>query len=381
MQEMISFGRTIPITIYPSFWLLVLGLGWSSMSGIYGIFLFGVVVFISLIAHEFGHALTAYYFGQRVSIELTLLGGATLRLGKSGGLLREFLIICMGPLASISIVILSRLLIQINLGGAALTPFLSLMFIANLFWTVINLLPVQPLDGGKIMEIVLLVLFPRKGRRLSFLVSAGFGLAASLFFFSAGAIFAGAIFMLCFWESVQSYRLMRDQGEGDGYYKELNEIESQVSSGQYTEVFAKLHALLEKTNLPKAILARAYKQLIELYLAQEKAREAYEAVKAAEVGLQNNLPYQLLVLKQLAAYRTSHFDESVQAGSQAYRMRPELSTAILLALASGQRHNTIETVRWLQSAKSLGFDDFKKLLACSDFDSVRVDPTIASFTY
>jgi len=66
---------TIPVHIHPTFWILML-----FFTGIYRDFsiesvIVGLVLFLSLIVHEYGHALTALYFGAQPTITLEGLGG------------------------------------------------------------------------------------------------------------------------------------------------------------------------------------------------------------------------------------------------------------------------------------------------------------------
>jgi stage IV sporulation protein FB len=68
--------------------------------------------------------------------------------------------------------------------------------IVNFFWTVINLVPVLPLDGGQLLRLGLEKWFDFKGLRYTFLVSGIFALLASFAMFATGNLLAGAIFFL-----------------------------------------------------------------------------------------------------------------------------------------------------------------------------------------
>jgi hypothetical protein len=67
------------------------------------------------------------------------------------------------------------------------------MQIANLFWTVVNLFPVLPLDGGQMLRIVLESLFGLKGYRAALLVGAILATVSALLFFVVHQILAGRI--------------------------------------------------------------------------------------------------------------------------------------------------------------------------------------------
>ncbi len=96
---MLRFGRFIPITIHPLFWVIAVLIGWLNSWSPVGTLLWTIVILVSLLVHEYGHALTAKGFGQRVSIELVAMGGLTYHRGKKLKPWQDFLIILMGPLA------------------------------------------------------------------------------------------------------------------------------------------------------------------------------------------------------------------------------------------------------------------------------------------
>ncbi|EKE08125.1 MAG: metallopeptidase, M50 family, partial [uncultured bacterium] len=73
--------------------------------------------------------------------------------------------------------------------------------VANLFWSIINLLPVLPLDGGQLLRIVLEACFGVKGFKAALLVGALLAIAISLYFFLVGAYLVGAFFFLFAYQS------------------------------------------------------------------------------------------------------------------------------------------------------------------------------------
>lgn len=143
------------------------------------------IVFVSVLVHELGHATTARLFGYRPSIRLIWMGGDTrpnanetipwhrdLALTAAGPLFGALLgLVCLG---------LNLALKPGGLGGYAL----QVTAIANLFWTIVNLIPVGSFDGGRIANTVLTRLFG----------NAGFVIAQVLSLLLAGAgILFGAL--------------------------------------------------------------------------------------------------------------------------------------------------------------------------------------------
>jgi membrane-associated protease RseP (regulator of RpoE activity) len=150
----------IPIEIQPWFWLtlaLVGGIGEAGTpAGLLALLLFVLAGFISVLVHELGHALTGRHFGAQTAITLHAFGGyATFPVGKFTRL-QDFLVTAAGPA------------IQLALGGIffllwAFGPDFSehgQMFIGNMtwisiIWAILNLIPVLPLDGGRLMASTL----------------------------------------------------------------------------------------------------------------------------------------------------------------------------------------------------------------------------------
>src|SRR5271166_3082724 len=77
----------IPVRVHPSFWLISALFAWQFME--WGLQFFALAVgcmFVSLMAHELGHALTFGAYGTRAGILLYFLGGLAI---PNGGLSRS----------------------------------------------------------------------------------------------------------------------------------------------------------------------------------------------------------------------------------------------------------------------------------------------------
>lgn len=200
----------IPIRVHPLFWLLAALFGASANNLIYMV-IWVMVVFISIVVHELGHALTMRYFGQPAYIVLYLAGGLAIRDSMRWGSGRasvslsrrqEILISLAGPAAgfllaglvlalvtamggSIFIVpllgILPFPLAQLPIDGVVVNTIIRTLLWVNVFWGLINLMPVYPLDGGNVTRNVMIGIDPWEGVRKSLWISV-----------IAGAIVAGA---------------------------------------------------------------------------------------------------------------------------------------------------------------------------------------------
>lgn len=135
-----------------------------------------LLVSLSVLIHELGHAFAARSFGARPSIQLVGLGGLTRADGvEQLEWWQDLLFTLAGPAAGLALGVLSGGLVL--LGGSSLPDpvryFATGIAIANISWTVLNLLPISTLDGGRITAVVLTRVFGRPGFLLAQLIALG----------------------------------------------------------------------------------------------------------------------------------------------------------------------------------------------------------------
>lgn len=191
----------ISVRVHPSFWLITLLLG--ARGDLLLLPVWVLVVFVSILVHELGHALAFRRLGQDSYIVLHLMGGLTIprSVAWGGGWAnvalsprQEIFISLAGPGAGFLFAGLVILLIVI-LGGSvlpslflgfiplpinAVLPFggqyvrllFSILLWVNFVWGLFNLLPVLPLDGGNVARNILLQYDPWDGVRKALWLSA-----------------------------------------------------------------------------------------------------------------------------------------------------------------------------------------------------------------
>jgi len=117
----------------------------------------------ALLAHELGHALAAIAWGSRAKVVLHILGAFTEiepRLTRG----REIVAALMGPVASLT---LALVLAALRLPFPQQAWLTTAMWI-NVGWGAVNLLPILPFDGGRV-----LLAFLGEQRRASALLVSG----------------------------------------------------------------------------------------------------------------------------------------------------------------------------------------------------------------
>jgi len=192
------------ITISPWFWGLALLLATAATRSPISVAFWVVVVLISVLIHELGHALSAMMWGQKVQIELTAFGGVTTRQGAPLSPLQDFFIIAMGPtfgfLFALLIYCIAQYVPQMVYG------WLYLIVEINVIWSLLNLLPVHPLDGGKLMAIILGMFFGNSGKRFSYFSSAIIAILFAFLMIVYSNPIVGALFLLFSFESFRAWK-------------------------------------------------------------------------------------------------------------------------------------------------------------------------------
>lgn len=161
----------IPVRV--SLWYGLLLLFWFRGGDAYNSLLWALVVTVSILAHEFGHALVARHYKLQPSILLHGLGGLC-NHQRAERDLHDVLIIAAGPGAGLVLGILTwafsvffpELLLSPELPWLATVVTMSLW--VNITWSIVNLLPLWPLDGGQLFRLGMLRLTtPRRAEKIT----------------------------------------------------------------------------------------------------------------------------------------------------------------------------------------------------------------------
>ncbi|MEK9198924.1 site-2 protease family protein [Ureibacillus sp. 179-F W5.1 NHS] len=121
---------------------------------LYGNVSYYALILSSLIIHEIGHIIAAYLC--KVKVERCVImpygGEIVLRGGMSISPRKQFIIAIGGPLATIGCIAVTPLLDPL-----VADPFLKIQLIL----LAINIIPIWPLDGGRMMLSLILIFHPR----------------------------------------------------------------------------------------------------------------------------------------------------------------------------------------------------------------------------
>ncbi|HYV46781.1 MAG TPA: site-2 protease family protein [Myxococcaceae bacterium] len=140
------------VLVRPSFWLgmAFFGGGFNRGVSLKSVLVFIVVAFISLLVHELGHAVTGRMFGAGSWIELYSMGGLT-HHDRVLSRWRDVLMAAAGPAFGFGLYGLCWLLEPHLHPESMYRPAVGMMMWINSRWGLLNLLPVLPLDGGRVL--------------------------------------------------------------------------------------------------------------------------------------------------------------------------------------------------------------------------------------
>lgn len=359
----------IPLRIEPFFFLLAALIGWLN-SGTVSLTLIWIgVIFISVLVHEYGHALTARLFGQKSMITLTAFGGLTTRKGPHLSAIKEFIIVMNGPLAGILLYGLCAYLLKTPLGKeGAFAYVLSVGSLINLFWTLLNLVPVQPLDGGQLVMILFRGLFGHNGVRIAFLFSLIASVAIGIFFFLSGALLAGSIFLLFAFESFRGFRaslLMTASDEQEPLKRTMEKAISFYQKGEWNKSGALFQQI--RREAPKGMLhLAATVKIAERDLVEGRPTEALSLL----LPLRKDLEGEELKMLLNAAFQSGDWTLALDIGSELYREQADPEIAVWNAMSAAELSLGDQSVGWLETAAREGVE-LAPLLSDAHFDPIR----------
>ncbi|HWB87690.1 MAG TPA: site-2 protease family protein [Acidimicrobiia bacterium] len=176
----------MPVVVRGSFLLIAAFVGFIGVGDLARSVAWLVIVFFSILIHELGHAFTARMYGSTVAIELNGLGGLT-RWGAPDGELtpgRRALIAAAGSATGLVFGGLVWVVARQFDPYPPLTAFiLENVIYVNVFWGLLNWLPIRALDGGHLLESFLEKVIPEKAEsvgRVVFIATAAAGVLIAI---------------------------------------------------------------------------------------------------------------------------------------------------------------------------------------------------------
>ena len=159
----------IDVFVHATFLLLIGWIGYShwleygTIAKVIEGILFILALFLSVVLHEYGHALTARRYGIKTrDITLYPIGGVARLERMPDKPIEELWVALMGP--AVNVVIAAILFVYLYVSGSlaqmtdltvASGSFLTRLMVVNISLVVFNLLPAFPMDGGRVLRALL----------------------------------------------------------------------------------------------------------------------------------------------------------------------------------------------------------------------------------
>ena len=211
MKWSFKLGKYAGIDVYMHFTFLLL-VGWvalmhwrqgqSVFAAIFG-GIFIQAVFLCVVLHEYGHALTARRYGIKTKdIILLPIGGVARLESMPRQPLQELWVALAGP--AVNVVIAGLLYLWLSMTASleplqSLTvttgPFLERLLVVNLFLVVFNMIPAFPMDGGRVLRALLAT---RKEYAAATRIAASIGQGVAVFFGIVGIFYNPMLLLIAF---------------------------------------------------------------------------------------------------------------------------------------------------------------------------------------
>jgi Zn-dependent protease len=256
----------VPVWVSP--WYLLLLLYFTTGGRTDNPIVLGVCVTLSVLVHEFGHAIIAKRYKLQPEILLHGFGGLTShRSAQTNG--QEARIVAAGPFAGLLLAALSYAVLSLGptvpaLGAPALQSAAKYMFYINLVWSIFNLVPMWPMDGGQLFRLGMLKLFaPARAAKITHVTGIVLALLLGLIAYKLGyGLFMFFILALNAWQNVQA---LQASGAAPAVRRDnpharelLMEAERAYERGDDDEAARLCQQIRAESAVPPQILARVW---------------------------------------------------------------------------------------------------------------------------
>src|SRR5690554_3539158 len=269
------------IVLFPAFQ------GGSVVSGLIWV----VALTISLLVHEFGHALVAQRYGLGPSVLLHGFGGLCMMEREADTDGQDARVVFAGPAAGLIfgglVYLLATFAPQVAYASPLTATFVGALLFVNIAWSLVNLLiPMWPLDGGQLFHLLLRRFKDEEfARRLTLNVSIFVAIPAAIVGFLMFrsfliAIFAVMVVMSCMsmlqnGQSLVGRRSGRSLARASDFHQELlAEAEQALIEEDWREAYRLSHQMRSSGEMPAKMLNRVWEILGITSTEMEEYEEA-----------------------------------------------------------------------------------------------------------
>lgn len=260
--------------------------------------LIAVVVTLSLLAHEFGHAFVAKRQGLGPSVLLHAFGGFCFtdrEAGSDGADARQ---VIAGPVVSLLLAGVAALVYTLAPGVMVATPVLQTVVPAllwfNLGWALFNLvLPIWPYDGGRLLHLLVRQFRDEKQARTWTLNASIFAMipVGIIGVFAFGSLIVAFLAFFVVMDNIQRLRSSaplvrrksdRSKNQASSFHEELlGEAEEAMDQQNWQEAARVAHQMRSVGSMPEKMLEKVWTILGVATMRMGNYEEALSYLKRA----------------------------------------------------------------------------------------------------
>ena len=207
----------VPILVSPWWcWMVALISGFAAltygpMAGLAALVALFAIYFLFVLVHEFGHVQAARHFGYQADvIYIYPMGGLACTYSTGSTPWESFCIAIAGPLTNVGWCLVSLPLMRVS-------PIFFWVFAINAVLVMFNMLPIYPMDGGRIYKALIQMIFKvgnLKAATITFWTGVIVGVPVAILLIMRGHWW-GASIILCAaliwgWQQLKQERAMEE---------------------------------------------------------------------------------------------------------------------------------------------------------------------------
>ncbi|MEE8602791.1 site-2 protease family protein [Euzebya tangerina] len=363
-----------------------------------------ILVFVGILLHELGHAVSFRAFGRQPSVVLYGMGGLTSASGSlSPG--KRLITTLAGPffgfaLAGIVLAVFASGLWQPGVfrgasvgqvigaslpipdfvsGGLGQQILVDLIFI-NLGWGILNLVPMYPLDGGQSLEATLQLVGVKQAERITSAIGLVFAAGVGVWALQNGQIF---LLLIVVFLAVANAARLRPGSSSTATRSADQEQPRRVLSDELANSIALAEQALSQGRAEDAVevMAQEYTyrptpDSARLYLAVLARTRSYDQIEELLQTTGGELPADAMTTAASALVAGGRFESGLYAAERAWNLDQGdgWGAAVTAAAARAGVRDVDGAIRWLYTAADRGWTDRRRLESDPLFAEVRADP-------
>lgn len=335
----------IPVIVQPTFWIFLLIFCFEPSLQPIHMILLALILSISLLFHELGHAFAVQYFGKAPVITLEGFGGYASYDGRGLAERQHFIVTLCGPLCTAFLIVLSHFFLNGEyIQAQSARFFFYYLKKLNIFWLIVNIAPLLPLDGGKLAEY-----FFRKwfGDNKGTIFCLGLGnmtaVIGGAYFLSSGNYFFACVFLYHGWQNFQVFQHCTRNSKPTPL-DQYNEAIAHLENKEDEKAAFLLQKLIRSKN--DFVKIHSIETLAEILDKKGESAKAYGLLQDSDYTKLNKGKWLLCKL----AYMSKNYELSAKFAHEIYSIHPKFEIAFLNARTFARLRIDDQALGWLKTA-------------------------------